>query len=417
MRVSGPRASGLVSAITKKPLPPPRYAARRRFWGPDAIDDGLLLWFPGPASFTGEDVAELHVHGGRAVYRALADALAAAGGRPAEPGEFTRRAFHNGKLDLTQAEAIADLVAAETEGQRRQALRQLDGALGQLYEGWRARLIAMSARAEAAIDFPEEDLPDGLLAGVATDAAVLAGELRRHLDDGGRGERLREGFHVAILGAPNAGKSSLLNALVGRAAAIVHETAGTTRDIVEAAIDLNGWPVVFSDTAGLRVTADPVEAEGVRRAQERAGQADLKLLIFDGSTQAEPDAATMVFAGPRALLVANKSDLGLVAGSCSISGWVRVSAATGEGLGGLAGQIAAAAAAALDGSAPAPTRLRHRMAVETCIQHLDAMCRASLPELLVEDLRLAARALAAAVGRIDIEDVLDAVFREFCIGK
>lgn len=228
----------------------------------DVIDDGILLWFPGPASFTGEDVAELHVHGGRAVWQALAGALAAAGGRLAEPGEFSRRAFENGKLDLTQAEAIADLVAAETEAQRRQALRQLEGELGRLYAGWRSRILDLMARAEAAIDFPEEDLPDTLLEEVRAGAMSLAADLARHVADGGRGMRLRDGIQVAILGVPNAGKSSLLNALVGRAAAIVHPLAGTTRDIVEAAVDLRGWPVVYCDSAGLRETGDAVEAEG-----------------------------------------------------------------------------------------------------------------------------------------------------------
>ncbi len=380
------------------------------------IDDGLLLWFPAPTSFTGEDVAELHVHGGRAVWNALAAALAAAGARPALPGEFSRRAFANGKLDLTQAEAIADLVAAETEAQRRQAMRQLDGELGRLYEGWRERIVAMMARAEAAIDFPDEDLPGGLLEAIPAEAASLAAAMARHLGDGGRGERLRDGIHVVLAGAPNAGKSSLLNALVGRAAAIVHPVAGTTRDVVEAAIDLDGWPVVFSDTAGLRPTADAVEAEGVRRARARADAADLRLLVVDLADRAS-DAAVAGLVDPRAIVVLNKRDLSDRPVDLGPVPHVRVSARSGEGMAELAAAIAGGIAATFPAAGLSPTRARHRAAVEGCIRHLRATMTVALPELLAEELRLAARTLGEAVGRIDVEEVLDRVFREFCIGK
>lgn len=414
VRVSGPATRDIVSALSGD-LPPPRHAARRRFGHDPVIDDGMLLWFPAPRSFTGEDVAELHIHGGRAVSEAIGRALVAAGARPAEAGEFTRRAFQNGKMDLTQAEAIADLVAAETEAQRRQALRQLDGELGRRYEAWRQRLIGIVARAEAAIDFPEEDLPAGLMDGVEREAGLLADELVAHLDDGRRGERLRDGFHVAILGPPNAGKSSLLNALVGRAAAIVHPTAGTTRDVVEAAIDLDGWPIVFSDTAGLRRSADPVEEEGIRRARERADHADLKLLVVDGGRRQDLDEETASLHDGRSVVVVNKIDL--APEMAVVPGTVPVSAATGAGVAALAGEIAARAAAGLSAPSLGPTRLRHREALERAVRHLRAMPSASDPELKAEDLRLAARALGRAVGRIDVEDVLDAVFRQFCIGK
>ena len=416
VRLSGPATTTIICGITKQALPPPRRAVRRRFGRDPVADDGILIWFPGPRSFTGEDVAELHIHGGRAVYLAIADLLTQAGARMADPGEFTRRAFENGKLDLTQAEGIADLIAAETEGQRRSALRQMDGELGRLYEGWRLRLIHLIAQAEAAIDFPDEDLPAGLLDGVVEDAESLRAELSGHLDDGRRGERLRDGFHVAILGAPNAGKSSLLNALVGRAAAIVHPAAGTTRDIIEVAVDLAGWPVVLSDTAGLRAALDPVEAEGVRRARERARAADLKLLVVDGAAGG-PAEELLDLADDTAILVLNKSDLGDCAEAPDAPPAIRVSASTGQGLAALADAIAARAAEAMGGSSLTPTRLRHREAVEGCIAHLASMDAGSLPELLVEDLRLAARALGRAVGSIDVEDVLDAVFRQFCIGK
>ena len=416
IRVSGPAAGSIVSTITGRALPPPRMAARRRFGRDPEIDDGLLLWFPGPASFTGEDVAEFHVHGGRAVWRALATAIAAAGARPAEPGEFSRRAFDNGKLDLTQAEGIADLVAAETEAQRRQALRQLDGELGRLYEGWRTRLLGLMARVEAAIDFPDEDLPGGLLDGAVAEAGRMAAELREHLDDGGRGERLRDGLHVAILGAPNAGKSSLLNALVGRAAAIVHPVAGTTRDVVEAVIDLDGWPVVFSDTAGLRATIDPVEAEGVRRARDRADRADLRLAVVDlADPTSEQAVAGLV--DRHTIVVLNKCDRSDRAVDLGPVPHLRISARSGAGLAELTAAICGRIAETFAGAALSPTRTRHREAVAGCVAHLQLAQVATLPELAAEDLRMAARCLGRAVGRIDVEDVLDEVFRQFCIGK
>ncbi len=272
MRLSGPRAGSALRALTGT-LPPPRVARHICVRDPDsgeALDDGLALWFPGPRSATGEDVAELHLHGSRAVMAAVMAALRRYGLRLAEPGEFTRRAFLNGKLDLTQAEAIADLAAAETEAQRRQALRQLDGALGALYRGWGERLLRLLAHLEAAIDFPDEDLPPEIEARVAADTAALRAEIEAHLADGHRGERLRDGIAVAILGPPNAGKSSLLNRLARREAAITSPVAGTTRDVIEVAIDLAGYPVVLADTAGLRETADAIEQEGLRRALARA---------------------------------------------------------------------------------------------------------------------------------------------------
>ncbi len=257
----------------------------------EALDDGLALWFPGPRSVTGEDVAELHLHGSRAVLAAVIAALRRLGLRLAEPGEFTRRAFLNGKLDLTQAEAIADLAAAETEAQRRQALRQLDGALGALYRDWGERLLRLLAHLEAAIDFPDEDLPPEIEARVAADTAALLAEIEAHLADGHRGERLRDGIAVAILGPPNAGKSSLLNQLARREAAITSPIAGTTRDVIEVAIDLAGYPVVLADTAGLRETADAIEQEGLRRALQRAELAELRLFVFDASRPGDAEGA------------------------------------------------------------------------------------------------------------------------------
>ncbi|MCG8443906.1 MAG: tRNA uridine-5-carboxymethylaminomethyl(34) synthesis GTPase MnmE, partial [Caulobacterales bacterium] len=310
VRISGPRAGEALKGLAGS-LPPSRRASVRALAGPDRtpIDRAIVLWLPGPASVTGEDVAELHLHGGPAVVEAALDALCALGLRPARPGEFTRRGFENGKLDLTQAEAIADLVAAESAGQRAQALRQLSGELGRLYEGWRAALVDALALVEAEIDFPDEgDVPGGLAASAGARLAALHDAIAAHLADALRGARVREGFHVALLGAPNAGKSTLLNRLAGREAAIVTDIPGTTRDVVEARITLEGFHVNLSDTAGLRDSADPIEREGVRRARARAEEADLRIAVVDA---ARPDEAGAVAGVMREgdLAFINKTDV------------------------------------------------------------------------------------------------------------
>src|SRR6266702_1281574 len=310
IRLSGPASGPAVAALAGK-LPPPRVARHVRLRDPDSgeeLDDALALWFPGPHSVTGEDVAEFHVHGSRAVIAAIMAALGRRGLRLAEPGEFTRRAFLNDKLDLVQAEAVADLAAAETEAQRRQALRQLDGSLGALYRDWGDRLLRLLAHLEAAIDFPDEDLPPEIEARVAAETTALAAEIAGHLADDHRGERLRDGIAVAIVGPPNAGKSSLLNQLARREAAITSPIAGTTRDVIEVAIDLAGYPVVFADTAGLRDSADAIEAEGRRRAVARAESAELRLFVFDARCPEDARSAAQ-WPGPDTLIVANKIDL------------------------------------------------------------------------------------------------------------
>src|SRR5713101_41379 len=310
IRLSGPGAGAALRALIGK-LPPPRVARHVRLHDPasgEGLDDGIALWFPGPRSVTGEDVAELHLHGSRAVLAAVMAALAGQGLRLAEPGEFTRRAFLNHKLDLVQAEAVADLAAAETEAQRHQALRQLDGRLGELYRSWGDRLLRLLAHLEAAIDFPDEDLPPEIENRVAADTAALAAEIAHHLADGRRGERLRDGIAVAIVGPPNAGKSSLLNQLARREAAITSPIAGTTRDVIEVAIDLAGYPVLFADTAGLRDSADAIEEEGRRRAVARAESAELRLFVFDAGCPGDAQGAAQ-WPGPDTLLVANKIDL------------------------------------------------------------------------------------------------------------
>jgi len=381
----------------------------------DAIDDGLALWFPAPRSVTGEDVAEFHIHGSRAVIAAVVAALRRLGLRLAEPGEFTRRAFANGKLDLVQAEAIADLVAAETEAQRRQALRQLDGHLGAVYRGWSARLLRTAAHLEAAIDFPDEDLPPEVEAGVADEIATLADEIAAHLADGRRGERLRDGITIAIVGPPNAGKSSLLNTLSQREAAITSPIAGTTRDVIEVAVDLAGYPVVFADTAGLRDSTDSIEQEGLRRALARAEAAELRLFVFDARRPGDAAGAAS-WPGTETLLVANKIDL--VADRADVpTGALPVSALTGDGIAALVAALTGRVAAGYDLAAPALTRERHRAALDDALSALRRAQQAALPELRAEDLRLAWRSLGRITGAVDVEDLLDVIFADFCIGK
>jgi tRNA modification GTPase len=424
-RVSGEGAKDAYRALTCAQLPVPRRAQRVRITdtaGNGLIDDALALWFPAPNSFTGEDVAEFHLHGGRAVHSAMLEALAARPDlRPAEPGEFTRRAFENGKMDLTQAEGLADLVEAETAAQRTQALRQMDGGLSQLYDRWRDVLLEVVAKFEAEIDFSDEDLPAGLRAEVSQTVAGLDAELALHLDNP-RGQRLRDGVSIAILGAPNAGKSSLLNQLANRDLAIVSARAGTTRDVIEAHLDLAGFPVVLADTAGLRDAEDDLEGEGVRRALARADGAHIKLLVFDGALWPELDRHTLDQWDQDAITVVNKSDLGpdlklntALPGAAKPLG---LSAKTGIGIDALLAVLAEKVTdqCAGDGS-PALSRMRHRLALQECRDALQRFQSAIMVELAAEDLRLAARAMGRITGRIDVEDILDRIFSEFCIGK
>lgn len=411
IRVSGPQARACVEALAGR-VPAPRRAAVRTLRAADksAIDQGLVLWFPGPASFTGEDCAEFQVHGGPAIVTAVGEALSCIPGvRLAEPGAFTRRAFENGKLDLTQAEAIADLVAAETESQRKQALRQLEGELGALYGRWREALVTALAWLDAEIDFPDEALPGGLAARAYETLEPLARDMAAHLEDGRVGERVREGFRVAILGEVNAGKSSLLNALAGTDAAIVSDLPGTTRDVVEVRLVLGGHVVWVADTAGLRDTSDAIETEGIRRALARAEAADLVIRAVPAG--AEPHAVR-----PGELLVRTKADLAVAAASDSRDGlWV--SAVTGSGLDELKAVITARAAAGASEAAPL-TRRRHRVGVEQALAEVRrAVSSIGTPELAAESVRAAGDALGRIVGRIGVEEVLDRVFAEFCIGK
>lgn len=418
LRLSGPGCRPVLEALGGT-LPPPRRLSLRTLRDPgnsEPLDQALVAWMPGPGTFTGEDQAELHIHGGLAVRAAVLGALARLPGcRPAEAGEFTRRAFLNGRLDLDRVEGLADLIEAETEAQRRQGLRQLEGGLGRLVEGWRAHLLDASALLEAALDFSDED-------DVGTDverrAAALIADLARtlgdHLAQGRRGERLREGFTVVLAGEPNAGKSTLLNAIARRDVAIVSPHAGTTRDAIEVRCDLDGLPVVLVDMAGLRDTADPVEAEGVRRAADRVARADLVLALCSplGAPPSLPSPGAPV------LKIGTMSDL---PGAC----WpapmdLTVSARTGAGLEVLLDKIAVIAADALGAGDAVLTRERHRRALEAARAALDRACQvlaAARIEFAAEDVRLAIRALGQISGRVDVEEVLDRLFASFCIGK
>lgn len=426
IRMSGPQAADAVIALAGD-IPKPRVASLRKLRdaGGALIDEAIVLWFERPHSFTGEDVAELHVHGGRAVLAALFEALAAIPGlRLAEPGEFSRRAFEHGRFDLTEAEALGDLISAETAAQRRQALRQMQGGLSDLYEGWRAKLTHALAHLEADIDFSDEDLPEGVAAEVMPQIARLREEIAAHLADNRRGERLRDGLMVAILGAPNVGKSSLLNALAKREAAIVSELPGTTRDVIEVHLDLGGYPVLLADTAGLRETADMVESEGVTRALKRAEAADLKLVVLD-ATQPDVPKETEALIDADAIVVANKTDAAGVPVGYEINGRpvLPISVRSKAGLNALLDVLEKEVVAriGLTGSASL-TRARHREALTDCVAALDRFLTGNsgnnqAPELAAEDIRLAARSLSRITGRIDVEDLLDVIFRDFCIGK
>ena len=405
MRISGPDSGPLLATLCGA-TPPPRRAVVRalRDADGDLLDRAMVLWMPGPGTYTGEDSAELHLHAGPAVTHAVAETLAKLGARPAEPGEFTRRAFLNGKLDLVAAEAVHDLIAAETDAQRRQALRQMDGALGDLYRDWAVRLRTALARQEAMIDFPDEDLPPEVEAAIVDSLRTLHAEIAAHLDDGHRGEKLREGLLFAISGAPNVGKSSLINALSGRDVAIVSATPGTTRDALEARVILGGVPVTLVDTAGLRETADPIEAEGVRRALARVADADLVITVIEAG-QPVPSG--------KGLTVVNKIDLHPDAPAD-----LAVSVLTGLGMDALRARLAEEARALTQAAGPPPlTRARHRAALGTAVRWLADAEGAPEPELRGEALRLALRALGSITGQVGVEDILDSIFRQFCIGK
>src|SRR5665213_221631 len=421
VRMSGPEAATALTGLAGK-VPPPRVATRAllrdRHGRP--IDDSVVLWFPGPASATGKDVAEFHVHGGRAVLASLFAALSSLENvRAAEPGEFTRRAFENGKLDLTEAEGLDDLIHADTERQRRQALRHLKGGLGDKARDWRAQIIEAASLIEAGIDFSDEgDVPAELIAPALAKIRTLLAEIEEVLAAQGKSERLRDGLVVAITGPPNVGKSMLMNQLARREVAIVSPHAGTTRDIIEVQLDLDGYPVTVIDTAGIRETGDPVEQEGVRRARARAAEADLVLWLVD----AEHEDSVQESAAP-AWVVRNKIDLDRVTtGAISRKAGARfaISASRGDGISELIVAVVEFAREFFgSGEGALIGRARQRRLLQEGVVSLQRSIAVagSGEELAAEDLRLAAQALGRLLGRVDVEDILDVIFRDFCIGK
>jgi len=432
VRISGPRARVALEQLVGR-VPQPRRASLARVRDPatgGVIDEGLALWFPGPNSETGEDIVELQVHGGRAVIAAVLAALAKlAGLRHAEAGEFTRRAFENGRMDLTAVEGLADLVAAETEAQRRQAYQQLRGLLGERAETWRQRLIEALALVEAGIDFSDEDdVPKDMMARALELIRPLAEEISKA--GAGQGERLREGLRVAIAGPPNAGKSTLFNRLARREAAIVSPFPGTTRDVLELHLDLGGYPVTVLDTAGIRETNDPVEREGVRRASEQAASANLVLWVVDGTVIESRALQRPLIQAPSestAWLAVNKMDLVAEEDRRRIeSGFNKeeivnlVSSTTGAGVDELVNALARFAGCFFTPEPALVTRERQRAHLKETVLALEGAQRAARDgreEIMAEQLRLATRALGKLLGRVDVEDVLDVIFRDFCIGK
>ncbi|MFK7839288.1 MAG: tRNA uridine-5-carboxymethylaminomethyl(34) synthesis GTPase MnmE [Bdellovibrionales bacterium] len=424
VRVSGSRCLESFSALSQKHLEP-RMATLCRLKEPvsrETIDQALVLYFANPASYTGECLVEYHLHGGRAVVDSMLAYLQGCHGhRLAEPGEFTRRAFENGKMDLTEAEAVADLIDAQTQAQRIQALSQIGGALSELYESWSESLKKMLAHIEADIEFPDEDMPEGILPTLLPKIELLSSEISAHLDDNRRGERLRDGVKIVIVGAPNAGKSSLLNLMAKREAAIVSDMAGTTRDVIDVHLDLDGYPVILSDTAGLRPeelgqdAQGLVEKEGIKRAIDLANSADIKILLFDGSSD-DVDQGTLDLCDDQSIVAVNKCDE--KSSLFKLSQGLEISVKSGDGIDSLLEKLTETIKELVGyQETPALTRERHRVALMEAQECMVRSLSGALPELVAEDLRLAIRALGRITGRVDVEDLLDVVFRDFCIGK
>lgn len=421
-RVSGPQSGDILKAIIKSVLPPARQATLKRLYNQDVlVDEALVLWMPGPASFTGEDCAEYQVHGSPAVIEAMARTLLSVGARQAEAGEFTRRAFENSKMDLTEAEGLADLIDAETEGQRKQALRQMQGGLRDIYIEWREKLLEALAQIEGEIDFPdEEDIPDMLSHRAYPYLSSALNSMEKLLNDANRGERVRAGLDIAIIGAPNAGKSSLLNSLAGRDAAIISEQAGTTRDIIEVQMNIAGLAVRLSDTAGLRDTEEAIEAEGVKRATARALESDIRIFVQD-STNKVWDLDALGMMSDKDFVLLNKSDLGVTNKPPTLSPTCfEVSTVTGHNLDKFQEALEARVIEQFSPSQNAGlTRARHRDCVERAMKSLKAATQnlGIAPELAGDDIRSALHALKELSGEIDIESVFDRIFSRFCVGK
>ncbi len=425
IRISGAAACDALKTLGAT-IPKPRRASLRTLYHPQHstpgtqhIDKALVISFPAPNSFTGEDVVELHTHGSMAVVKELLEVLGEIDGfRMAEPGEFSRRAFENGRMDLAQAEGIADLIDAETKAQQQQALRQMGGEISAIYEDFRARLVNIMANIEAYIDFPDEDIPENIEAEMLDEIRSLMEQLNEYLGDR-RGEMLRDGINIAIIGAPNVGKSSLLNWLARRDVAIVSDIAGTTRDMLEVRLDIKGYPVIVTDTAGLRASDDKIEVEGVRRAFRKAEDADLKICMFDATAWPEQDSATAGLVDEDSIVVVNKVDKVDIVQD---EGALPISIHNGAGMEELLDRMEREVAGCMEGASSAViTNQRHRAAVLAAVKHLEQFLEGRQQkrniELCAEDLRMAGREIGKITGTIGVEDILDKVFSSFCIGK
>ena len=426
IRVSGKKTRDIIKKITGNKLPNPREATRRKFNyinTNELIDEGVLLWFPAPNSYTGEDLAEFHVHGSRAVINALHNTLSQIENcRLAEPGEFTKRAFQNGKISLLKAESVADLISSETEIQRKQALKIMSGKSSDRFNSWREKLLKILSHIEAKIDFPDEDLPKDILTNIQKTSDQVSSEIQKTLNDQKVGERIREGFKIAIIGPTNAGKSSLLNYLSKRDAAIVSEIAGTTRDVVETHLNLDGYPVVVSDTAGIRDSKDEIEKKGIKIALNRAEDADLKLVIVSAKNVNLTKILKDLLA-KNAILIVNKSDLikGKLNSKFKKYEHVLISIKKDLNLNKLISKIKSKLKNQFISSENILiTRERHRQNLKNCVYHLQRFKEKKFAkdfDKAAEDLRLATRHLGMIVGKVDVEELLGSIFNDFCIGK
>ncbi|MBO6281592.1 MAG: tRNA uridine-5-carboxymethylaminomethyl(34) synthesis GTPase MnmE [Alphaproteobacteria bacterium] len=425
IRISGKDAFSVIKKMTNLDMSAFKY--RRMYFTPifhpvsrETLDNCLVVGFKAPNSFTGEDTVELNCHGSKAVIRAVTDALSKLPEfRMAEPGEYSRRAFYNGKMDLTEADGLADLIEAETALQRKVALQQMGGTLLNLYDSWRNKLVDILSYIEAFIDFPDENIPQNAVFKIEKEVSDLVSEIEKHLSDNKIEERLRDGFRVVIAGPTNAGKSSLINAIVKRNVAIVSDIAGTTRDVIEAYVDLDGYPVIFSDTAGLRESDDKIEKIGIELAKEKIAQADFKIFLFDASTD-NPDIFTPYLNNDNYVLVANKADKisDELKNKLQKEGCVLISAKQNlniEAITAVLSQYFSELFA--QSSSQIITRRRYKDALTECIENLQRFNLNKEIELSAEDIRLACRAIGKITGRVEVDEILDKIFSSFCIGK